>query len=78
MYINVLELRRHLNYYLEQSSKEVVYITKYNMVIATLSNPKDKAYEEFFALEGIFKCKLDNNVDFDELIGEEILKRQGL
>ncbi len=73
-YVTATELKQNLSHYLELSSKENVYITKNKKVIAVLSDPRAKAFENFLALEG---CLADGDTgeDYDILIGEEVLKR---
>ena len=73
-YVTATELKNNLSYYLTLSSKEDVYVTKNNKIISVLSNPQDKALENFLSLRGQFGT-LDENIDYKDIIGEEIMKK---
>lgn len=74
-YITATELKKNLGHYLEMGKTEDVYVTKNNKVIIVLTNPNKTKYDEFLSLRGCLST--DEDVDFDEVIGEEIMKRCG-
>ena len=76
-YITATELKNNLGHYLELAQKEDIYVTKNKKVIAVLSNPEDKALNNFLSLRGILKNGETDNLDYDEIIGQEIMKRCG-
>lgn len=75
-YVSITKFRDNLKKYIEISQNEDVYITSNNETVAVLSNPKEKAYQEFMKLEGCLKDG-DDGKDYDEMIGEEIMKKCG-
>lgn len=74
--VNVNELRKNLSKYIRLSSKENINITNNGEVVAVLSSPDTNYYRALFNLCG---CLDDNepNKSYDDMIGEEILKRCG-
>ena len=75
-YVSSTELKNNLSHYLELSNSEPVYVTKNKEVIAVISNPKDKALEDFLALRGCLKNG-DEGKDYKDLIIEGIMKKCG-
>ena len=75
-YVNVTEFRSNISYYIEQSSIEEINITKNGKVVAVLSNPESRYYEALIRLCGCLKEE-DSSKSYDEMIGEEIMKRCG-
>ena len=71
--ISITEFRKNLSYYLELCAMEEVRITKYSEVVAVLSRPDTKYYETLTRLYGCLK-DCDTGQDYDEMIGEEIMK----
>ena len=77
-YVTSTELKNNLSHYLELSEKEDVFVTKNNRVISVMSNPKQKAFENFFALrEEFIKDSKEDNIDYDKLLKEAIMKKCG-
>ena len=75
-FISATELKRNLSYYLKLSETEDIHITKNKRVIAVISNPKASAMDRLIALRGIMKNS-DDGKPYDEIIGEEIVKKCG-
>ncbi len=75
-YVTATELKKNLSYYMALSLKEDVFVTKNKKVICLLTNPEERAFQEFMALRGILK-KGDTGEDYEEMIGGEIAKRCG-
>ena len=75
--ITATELKQHLGYYLELSTKEKVYIKKNNTIISVLSNPQDAALNDFLSLKGILKTPETEGFTSDELLGKAILEKCG-
>ena len=74
--VNVTEFRNNISHYIEKCLTEEIYITKNGEVVAVLSNPDDKYYESLVRLCGCLK-NVDSGKDYDQMIGEEIMKRCG-
>ncbi len=74
--VNATELRSNLFHYLELCKTEDVQITKNGDVVAVLANPNKNYYESLLKLCGCLK-EYDSGEDYDEMIGEGILKKCG-
>ena len=74
--VNVAEFRNNLSHYIGLSSFEDVLITKNGETVAVLSNPDKKYFDTLIKLCGCLK-ETDNNEDYNDMIGEEIMKRCG-
>ena len=74
--VNVTEFRNNISHYIELSSKEDIHVTKNGEVVAVLSNPKNQYYQTLIRLCGCLKDH-DTGEDYDDMIGEEIMKRCG-
>lgn len=75
-YVNITKLRDNLKHYIDLSIKEDIYITCNDKVVAVLSNPSDRAFAKFMSLEGCMK-DYDDGKEYDDIIGEEIVKKCG-
>ena len=75
-FVTATELKKNLSYYLSLAQTEEVHITKNKKVIAVLSNPKLSGIERLLALKGCLK-DIDDGRPYDEMIGEEIMKKCG-
>ena len=75
--VTATELKKNLSYYIELSMTEDVYIKKNKEIVSKLSNPKSGAFEEFLKLKGCLAA-YDTGEDYDEMIGQEILRRNGI
>ena len=73
-YVTEQELQKNLDYYLELSAKEDVFITRNNKVVSVLVSPQDKGYFDFMKLEGCLS-KYDDGTNYEEMIADEILKK---
>ncbi len=62
-----------MSYYLEICAMEEARITKYGEVVAVLSHLDAKYYETLTRLYGCLK-DYDTGQDYDDMIGEEIMK----
>ena len=72
--VNVTEFRRKLPHYIKLCSTEEILITKRGKVVAVLSNPDSSYYNTLFKLYG---CLEDGGENYNDMIGEEIMKRCG-
>lgn len=74
--VNVTEFRKNVFHYIELCASEDVQVTRNGVVVAVLSNP-DKQY--FRALNELCGClkEYDTGENYDELIGEGIMKKCG-
>ena len=72
--ITYTELKKKLDYYLNLSSNEDIFITKNNRVISILTNPADKSFYEFMKMGGCLK-QYDDGRDYDDIIGDAIMER---
>lgn len=75
-YVTSTELKKNLSLYLKKAELEDVYVTKNKKVIAVISNPNQKAIDRFLKLEGCLK-PYDDGAKYEDMIGEEIMKRCG-
>lgn len=75
--ISISEFRKKLSYYLKLSSKETINITKNGIVIATLCGADNDYYHNVIELFGCLDAE-DSERNYDDLIGEEIIKKCGL
>ena len=75
--ITATELKEHLGYYLDLSTKETIYIKKNNKIISVLTNPQDVALTDFLSLKGVLKTKETQGCTSDELLGKAILEKCG-
>lgn len=76
MYITATEFKNNLGHYLELSKTEDIYVTKNNKVITVLMNPEKASLVLIEELKGCFNAT-DKNVDYDEMLKEEIFRRCG-
>ena len=74
--VNVTEFRNNIFHYLDLCVTEGIQITKNGEVVAVLSGPDSKYYEALTNLCGCLQ-KSDDGSNYDDLIGEEILRRCG-
>ena len=74
--VNITEFRRNLSHYIDLCSSEDIQITKNGEVVAVFSSP-DSTYLE--SLTNLYGClqKVDNGSEYDDLIGQEIMRRCG-
>ena len=75
--ISISEFRKKLSYYLKLSSTETINITKNGIVVATLCGVNNDYYHNLIELFGCLDAK-DTERNYDDLIGEEIMKKCGL
>ena len=75
-YVNVTEFRNNISHYIEMCLTEQICITKNGEVVAVLSNPEDNYYRALSRLCGSLKNN-DSEKDYDDMIGEEIMRRCG-
>ena len=77
-YVTATELKNNLSFYLEKSKHEDVYITKNKQIISVLVNPQLNALNRLDALVKTTEAKEDlSEMDYDDIVGEEILKKCG-
>lgn len=76
-YVSSTEVRNNFAHYLKLSESEDVFVTVNKEVVAVITNPKTKALEEFEKCRGYFKDIDTSNIDYKEMIGEEIMKKCG-
>ena len=72
--ITLEELKNNLEKYIELSSEEDIYIFNDGQIVSVLTNTKEfhlHKFNEF--VEGLPKSNL--NIDYDEIIYEEIMKK---
>ena len=74
--VNVTEFRNNIFHYIDLCSSEEIQITKNGEVVATLSNPNSKFYEALTNLCGCLQNSEETS-SYDDLIGQEILRRGG-
>ena len=74
--VNVTEFRNNIFHYLNMITKESINITKNGEVVAVLSSPESNYYNTLIRLCGCLKDD-EPEKSYDEMIGEEILKRCG-
>ena len=74
--VNVTEFRKNLFHYIELCSTEDIQITNSGDVVAVLSNPDKQYCQALSELCGCLK-EADTGENYDEIIGEEILKKCG-
>lgn len=74
--VNITEFRKNLSHYIDLCSSEDIQITKNGEVVAVFSSPDSTCFE---ALTNLYGCLAegDNHSNYDELIGEEIMRRCG-
>lgn len=77
VFITATELKGNLGHYLELAKNENIFITKNKQIIAVLSSPEDKAFDNFMSLQGCLSDSDEKDIDYEKIIGEEILKRCG-
>lgn len=75
-YVNVTNFRNNISHYIELSSVEDVCITKNGEIVAVLSTPNNKYFQTLIKLCGCLK-ESDDGKEYDDIIGEEIMKRCG-
>ena len=74
--VNVTEFRKNIFHYIELCSSDDIQVTNNGVVVAVLSNPNKKYYQSLVELCGCLK-EYDTGEDYDDLIGEEIMKKCG-
>ena len=75
-YITATELKNNLSYYMELSKSEDIYVTKNNKVITVLTSVEKNKLALIESTRG-FLGTVDKDIDYDELLKEEIMKRCG-
>lgn len=74
--VNVTEFRKNIFHYIELCTTEDIQVTNNGIVVAVLSNPDKQYYDSLYKLCGCLK-DYDDGKDYDEIIGEGILKKCG-
>lgn len=74
--VNVTEFRNNISHYIELCLTEDVHVTKNGEIVAVLSGPDRAYYQALIRLCGCLK-ENDNGQDYNEMIGEEIMKKCG-
>ena len=74
--ITLVKFENNIDYYLDLSKTEDIYVLKDKDNVFLLTNPKKKATEHFLSLKGCMK-EYDTGDDYDDLIGQEVMKRCG-
>ena len=74
-YITATELKNHLGHYMELSQKEIIYVTKNNKICTVLCPYEDVALNDFLKTAEEIAAEADPNVNFDDVLFEEIMKR---
>ena len=72
--ITATELKNNLGYYMELSSQEDIYVTKNNKVITVLTNSERHRLQLIDEISGSFG-KVDENVDYDEILRKAITEK---
>ena len=79
LYITSTEFKKRLNYYLELSSSEDIYITKNGRVISVLSDPHQKAFYDTLAFMDENSSKISKVKEAnDELLYEALKEKYGI
>ena len=73
-YATVTEVKQNFADYLSRCLEEDVFITKNGRVVAVLSDPKDRAFQEFFAFQRTIVNK-EPGKTYDEALYEEMMNR---
>lgn len=76
-YIDINEFIKNVSHYCELSNEEDIYILDKNKIITVLTNPKQKALQNFLDLPNKLP-KVDKNIDVDKIFEDEILRRCGM
>lgn len=71
--VDVKEFRKNIFHYIELCSKRDINITRNGEVVAVLSNPDREYYKTLTKLCGCLGE--DKGEDYEDIIGEEILKK---
>ncbi len=74
--VNVTEFRKNIFHYIELCASEDIRVTNNGVVVAVLSNPDKKYYQSLVKLCGCLK-DYDTGEDYDDLLGEGIMKKCG-
>lgn len=74
--VNVTEFRKNIFHYIELCASEDIQVTNNGVVVAVLSNPDKKYYQSLVKLCGCLK-DYDTGEDYDDLLGEGIMKKCG-
>ena len=74
--VNVTEFRKNIFHYIELCATEDIQVTNNGEVVAVLSNPDKEYYQKLFRLYGCLE-EYDTGEDYDDMIGEAILKKCG-
>ena len=74
--VNVTEFRNNIFKYLDLCLTEEVQVTRNGEVVAIVSGPDKKYYQALARLCGCLKDG-DTGEDYNDMIGEEIMKRCG-
>ena len=74
--VNVTEFRKNIFHYIKLCASEDVQVTNNGVVVAVLSNPDKQYYQSLVKLCGCLR-EGDTGEDYDDLIGEEIMKKCG-
>ena len=74
--VNVTEFRNNIFHYIDLCSSEEIQITKNGEVVAVFSSPDSTCFESLTNLYGCLQ-KVDNRSEYDDLIGQEIMRRCG-
>lgn len=72
--VELSEFQNNIDHYIELSNKEDIYIVKGNKILTILTSPSSKAMQDFLAFPDSVGS-INENVDYDKIIKEEIIKR---
>ena len=75
-HVNVTEFRNNISHYIGICSSEDVLVTKNGEIVAVLSGPDNAYYQTLIKLCGCIK-ESDSSQKYDDIIGEEIMRRCG-
>ena len=75
-YITATELKNNLSHYMELSQSEDIYVTKNNKVVTVLTSVEKNKLALIESTRG-FLGTVDKDIDYDELLKKEIMKRCG-
>ena len=66
-YITVAELKKNLDYYLELSNQEDIFVINSGQAISVLTCPETVGIDNLLKLKGVLK-KYDDGKDYKEII----------
>ena len=77
-YISAIEFKKNLDYYIELSKAEDIYVTKDKHIITVLTNPDNYVLDTIAKMKGFLQSEEADGKTDEELITDSLMEKYGL